>query len=178
MPLVCARPGDDVDQSSRRSSEFRVEVAGQHLELANRALAEFEGHQEFCLGKIAPCLIRVGAIDKSAGVEMIHAGEICRGARVALAKLGGAGNQHAQIHELSTANRQALDESAIQGRARLLPVQLYQRFPGDDSDGFAGCLFQDETHVQSLCDLQYDAALPHRDESKTLGRNLVVAEGK
>src|SRR5690349_11007209 len=110
MPVIRSGPRDDVDQTSRRSAEFGVEVSGQHLEFANCALADVERHEEFCFWQIGPRLVSVRAIDKPIGIEMIHAGKIRRGLCVTVAKLGCPGNEDAQIEELSASDRQIIDE--------------------------------------------------------------------
>src|SRR5204863_9838118 len=90
VPDVCAGSGNDVDQPSRGSAEFRIEVTGQHLKLSNCTLVEVERYKVFRLRTIGPGLISVGPIHQSIGVEMIHTGKICRRVGVAIAKFCGS----------------------------------------------------------------------------------------
>ena len=113
MPVVCTRHRDNVDQTSCRAPEFRIEITGENLNLANGAFAEIERNEEFCFGKIGPCLERIGAIDESIRVEVIHTAKIRSGFRVAIAGLGRTGNEYPQIQKFSAAHRQVVDEAAV-----------------------------------------------------------------
>ncbi len=176
MPLVGAGSRHDIEDASGGPAEFCIEVTREDLKLSNGSLAEFERRQEFGFRKIGECLISICPIDESVGIEVIDAGEIRGGARIAVAELRGTGNKDAQIQKLSVSDRQVVDESPIERGARLLALGVEGGCLGDDGDGITRRLFQRETDIQRLCDLQDDAALLGRCESDAFGHNLVIAE--
>src|SRR5262249_29177310 len=54
MPIVGPRHGDNVDQTSRGTSELGIKVTRQNLNLTNGALTKVERYEKFCLGKVRP----------------------------------------------------------------------------------------------------------------------------
>src|SRR5262245_8863805 len=106
---------------------------------------------------------------------MVDPREICRSASVTFTKFSTAGNEHSQVQELSTSNRQILQEPAVQCRTRLLTIGFNHRLTGDDSYRIACRLFESETYSQSLRDLQHEAILPSCDESGVFRSNPIVA---
>src|SRR6185295_6881396 len=73
VPVIGARPRDNVNDASRRSPEFGTDVAGQDLILLDRTLGEFERHEKFRFRKIGEGLVGVSSVNQPVGIEMIHA---------------------------------------------------------------------------------------------------------
>src|SRR5262249_48367182 len=133
--LVRARFGDRIYQSAGRSAELRREISIEHLELADCVLAVFKRHLKLSARQTAPGLIRVNAIHQSIAVEMVGAGEVGRRTCIAVAKLGGTRNHHAEVHELASIERKVLHKSSVDHCAGLLPVRVNQWRSGFDADG-------------------------------------------
>src|SRR5215831_13041589 len=166
MDLIRAglRYGDD--QTSAASPEFGAEISIEYLEFLDGILAEFEGNFEFAVGKTAPRLVGIGPIDDRIAVEVVHAGEIRRRARIAVAELGGSRNKDTEIHEFSAVQRQVVEEPLIDGRAGLFPVRFNERRPGWKTDGGRrGKSHKIEIDIQCLADLERKSRLPRRCET-------------